>query len=94
MDSGTCQAGQSKQESRYKSVPHASWGNSSDCQYPALNPLPVFCVVDLESQVGAEVDVGSEGVHNEHFSAVSVDAAENQRPVLTHLNQLLLSFLL
>ena len=38
LDSRDCQAGQSNQESRTKSVVHASWDNSPDCQTPALKP--------------------------------------------------------
>ena len=37
-----CQAGQSKQESRTKSVVYASWIDTLDCQTPALKSLPNF----------------------------------------------------
>ena len=42
LDSRDCQAGQSNQGSRTKSVVHASWDNSPDCQTSALKPLPDF----------------------------------------------------
>ena len=51
LHSRTCQAGQSKQESRIKSVVHASWDDSPDCQTPALKPSLGFRVVDLSLRV-------------------------------------------
>ena len=77
LDSRACQAGQSKQESRTKSVVHASWDDSPDCQTPALKPSPVFCVADL--------DVGSKGVHKGQISAISSYGAEKSE---THIDTL------
>ena len=51
LDSTDCQARQSNQESRTKSVAHASWDNSPYCQTPALKPSHDFCVVDLSLRV-------------------------------------------
>ena len=51
-----CQIGQSKQESRTKSMVYASWADTLDCQTPALKSLHNFSVVDLRSQGGTEVD--------------------------------------
>ena len=76
VDSGVCQAGQSKQESRTKSMVHASWSDSPDCQTPALKPLPEFCVVNPGSEEGVKVDLGSERVHNEQISTASANATE------------------
>ena len=74
LESAICQAGQSKQESTTKYLVQASWGDSPDSHTPALKSLPK--VVDPWSQGGAEVDVGSEGVHKQQVFAVSANAAE------------------
>ena len=76
LDSRDCQAGQSNQESRTKSVVHASWDNSPECQTQALKPSPDFLCCGSESQGGAEVDVGSKCVHNGQVSAVYSNGAE------------------
>ena len=54
---------------------HASWDDSPDCQTPLVKPLPDFCFAD-KSHRGTEVNVRSEGVHNEQVSAVSANGAE------------------
>ena len=58
LHSRACQAGQSKQESRTKSVVHASWDDSPDCQTPVLKPSPGFCVVDLSLKVESKWMLG------------------------------------
>ena len=89
LDSRDCQAGQSNQESRTKSVVHASWDNSPECQTQALKPSPDFLCCGSESQGGAEVDVGSKCVHNGQVSAVYSNDTEKSETHLTPWNQLL-----
>ena len=85
LDSRGCQARQSNQESRTKSVVHASWDNSPECQTQALKPSPDFLCCGSESQGGAEVDVGSKCVHNGQVSAVYSNRAEKSE---THIDTL------
>ena len=89
LDSRDCQAGQSNQESRTKSVVHASWDNSPECQTQALKPSPDFLCCGSESQGGAEVDVGSKCVPNGQVSAVYSNDTEKSETHLTPWNQLL-----
>ena len=90
LDSGVCQAGQSKQESRTKSVVLASWDDSPDCQTPALKPSPDFCVVDLSLRVEPRWMLGLR-VSIMDRSLLSLQMVlRNQRLVLTLWNSLLL----
>ena len=50
IDSGVCEAGQSKQESRSKSVVDASWDDSPDCQISSLNHHLIFVLWILVSR--------------------------------------------
>ena len=90
LDSRACQAGQPKQESRTKSVVHASWDDFPDCQTPTLKPSPVFCVVDLSLMVEPRWMLGLR-VSVMGRSLLSLQMVlRNQRPILTPWNQLLL----
>ena len=91
LDSRDCQAGQSNQESRTKSVVHASWDNSPpDCQTPTLKPSPDFCVVDLSLRVEPKwlLDLSVSIMGRSMLSIQMV--LRNQRRILTPWNQLLL----
>ena len=90
LDSRDCQAGQSNQESRTKSVAHAFWDNSLDSQTPALKPSPDFCIVDVSLRVepiwmlGLRVSIMGR-------SLLSLQMVlRNQRPILRSWNHLLL----
>ena len=90
LDSRACQAGQPKQESRTKSVVHASWDDFPDCQTPTLKPSPVFCVVDLSLRVEPRWMLGLR-VSIMGRSLLSLQMVlRNQRPILTPWNELLL----
>ena len=90
LDSRDCQAGQSNQESRTKSVVHASWDNSPDCQNPALKPSPDFCVVDLSLRVEPKWMLGlSVSIMGRSLLSIQM-VLRNQGSILTPWNQLLL----
>ena len=90
LDSRDCQAGQSNQESRTKSVVHASWDNSPYCQTPALKRLHDFCVVDLSLRVEPKWMLGlSVSIMGRSLLSIQI-VLRNQRPILTLWNQLLL----
>ena len=93
FDARACQPGQSNPESRTKSVVHASWDNSPDCQTPALKPSPDFCVVHLSLRVEPKWMLGLR-VSIMGRSLLSLQMVlRNQRPILTPWNQLLLVLL-
>ena len=90
LDSRDCQAGQSNQESRTKSVVHASWDNSPYCQTPALKRLHDFCVVDLSLRVEPKWMLGlSVSIMGRSLLYIKM-VLRNKRPILTPWNQLLL----
>ena len=83
LDSRDCQAGLSNQESRTKSVVHASWGNSPDCQTPALKPSPDFCVVDPSLRVEPKWMLGlSVSIMGRSLLYIKI-VLRNKRPILT-----------
>ena len=90
LDFRDCQAGQSNQESRPKSVVHASWDNSPDCQTPALKPSPAFCVVDMSLRVEPKWILGlSVSIMGRSLLSIQM-VPRNQRLTLTPWIQLLL----
>ena len=91
LDSRNFQAGQSNQESRTKSVVHASWDNYPHCRIPALKPSPDFCVVDPSLRVEPKWMLGLISVSIMGRSLLSIQVVlRNKRPILTPWNQLLL----
>ena len=90
LDSRACQAGQLKQESRIKSVVHASWDDYPDCQIAALKPLPDFCIVDLSLRVEPSWMLGLTVSIMGRSLLPLLMVLRSQRPILTPWNQLLL----
>ena len=87
LDSRIFQAGHSNQESRAKSVLHAFWDSSPDCQTPALKPSPDFCVVNLSLKVEPKWIL----VLRVPIIGMSLQMVlRNQSTILTPWNQLLL----
>ena len=83
LDSKDCQAGQSNQESRTKSVAHAFWDNSPGCQIPALKPSSDFYVVDLSLRVDPKWVLGlSVSIMDRSLLSIQM-VLRNQRPILT-----------
>ena len=91
LNSGICQAGSSKQESRTKSVVHASSDDSLDCQTPAMKPSSdFFYVVDLSLRVELSWMLGIwASIMNRSLLSLQM-VLRNQRPVLRPWNKLLL----
>ena len=83
LHSRACQAGQSNQESRTKSVVHASWDNSPDCQTPALKPSPDFCIVDMSFRVEPKWMLGIRVSIMDRSLLPLQMVLRNQRPILT-----------